>query len=315
MTEPQTPGDRLRMARHHAGYATAKSAAEAMNLAVSTYLGHENGSRGIPIASVRRYADFFGVAADWIVFGKSLSRSPLMSAKQLNGQHVLVVGASSGMGRAVAMHAAGAGARLTLMGRDAGRLEPVASEIGGAEIREIDLRREETVPVAVEGIADVGHLVVTAGTYGVALVADSEPDDWRGIIEERLIGPLFLIKSLGRRLIRSITLFTGSTVRRPSAGAVLPTAALGGVEAMVRALAVELAPLRANAIAPGIVDTPLLDTVLGESKKDVIQASAESLPARHVGTPDDAASAALFLMTNPFITGTTIELDGGGTLV
>jgi NAD(P)-dependent dehydrogenase (short-subunit alcohol dehydrogenase family) len=235
--------------------------------------------------------------------------------KPLAGQHVLVVGASSGMGRAVANHAAAAGARLTLMGRNARRLEPVAKEIGGAEIREIDLRREETVPLAVEGIADVSHLVVTAGTYGVALVAYSEPDDWRGIVEERLIGPLFLIKSLGPRLTRSITLFTGSTVRRPSPGAVLPTAALGGVEAMVRALAVELAPVRANAIAPGIVDTPLLDTVLGEAKDEVVRASAACLPARHVGTPDDAASAAMFLMTNPFITGATIALDGGGTLV
>ena len=234
--------------------------------------------------------------------------------KPLEGQHVLVVGASSGMGRGVALHAAEAGARLTLMGRDAGRLEAVAAETGG-EIRTIDLRREETVPLAVEGLADVDHLVVTAGTYGVHPVAKSRPSDWREILEERLIGPLFLIKSLGSRLTRSITLFTGSTVRRPTAGAVLPTAALGGVEAMVRALAVELAPVRANAVSPGIVDTPLLDTVLGSAKAEVVKASRESLPARHVGTPDDAASAAMFLMTNPFVTGTTIELDGGGTLV
>lgn len=234
--------------------------------------------------------------------------------KPLEGQHVLVVGASSGMGRAVANHAARAGARLTLMGRDAGRLEAVAAQTGG-EIRTIDLRREETIASAVEGLAGVDHLVVTAGTYGVALVADSCPDDWRGIIEERIVGPLLLVKALGARLTRSITLFTGSTVRRPSAGAVLPTAALGGVEAMVRALAVELAPVRANAVSPGIFDTPLLDTVLGDAKADVVKASRENLPARHVGTPDDAASAALFLMTNPFVTGTTIELDGGGTLV
>jgi NADP-dependent 3-hydroxy acid dehydrogenase YdfG len=148
--------------------------------------------------------------------------------KPLEGQYVLVVGASSGMGRGVALHAAQAGARLTLMGRDAGRLEAVAGETSG-EIRTIDLRREETIAPSVEGLTSVDHLVVTAGTYGVALVAESCPDDWRGIIEERIVGPLLLVKALGDRLTRSITLFTGSTVRRPSAGAVLPTAALGGV--------------------------------------------------------------------------------------
>ena len=110
-------------------------------------------------------------------------------------------------------------------------------------------------------------------------------------------------------------MFTGSTVRRPTVGAVLPTAALGGVEAAVRALAVELAPVRANVVSPGMFDTPLLATVLGDAKAVVVGAAVERLPARRIGTPDDAASAAMFLMTNPFITGTTIELDGGGTLV
>lgn len=236
-------------------------------------------------------------------------------ANPLEGQHVLAVGASSGMGRGVAHRTAGAGARLTLMGRDAGRLRKVAEEIGGAEIREIDLCRAETIAQAVEGLAPVDHLVVTAGTYGVATLAQSGPSDWRDLLEERLIGPLLLIKALGDRLTNSITLFTGSTVRRPSAGAVLATAALGGVEAAVRALAVELAPVRANAVSPGIFDTPLLDTVLGDAKSELVKASAERLPAQRIGTPDDAASAAMFLMTNPFITGTTIELDGGGALV
>jgi NAD(P)-dependent dehydrogenase (short-subunit alcohol dehydrogenase family) len=236
-------------------------------------------------------------------------------ANTLKGQHVLVVGASSGMGRAVAQYAAAAGALLTVMGRDAGRLEKVAAEIGGADIREIDLRREQTIAPAAEGLARIDHLVVTAGTYGAALVAESGPADWRAILEERLIGPLLLIKALGGRLTGSITLFTGSTVRRPSIGAVLPSAALGGVEAAVRALAVELAPVRANAISPGIFDTPLLDSVLGDAKAEVVKASSEHLPARRVGMPEDAASAAMFLMTNPFITGTSIELDGGGTLV
>ncbi|MDG2005158.1 MAG: SDR family oxidoreductase, partial [Novosphingobium sp.] len=161
----------------------------------------------------------------------------------------------------------------------------------------------------------VDHLVITAGTYGLATLAESGADGWRGTMEERLIGPLLLIKALGSDLTGSITLFTGSIAIRPDVGSVLPTAALGGVEAAVKALAVELAPVRANVVSPGIVDTPLLDSVLGDAKPDVVKASSEHLPARRIGAPDDAASAAMFLMTNTFVTGTTIRLDGGGTLV
>lgn len=236
-------------------------------------------------------------------------------SKALAGKHVVVVGASSGMGRAVAIHAAAAGATLTLVGRDPARLQPVAEETGGADIRVADLRDAAAIPAALAGVARADHLVVTAGTYGTGKIADTGPDDWRQVLEERLIGPLVLIKTLAPVLTTSVTLFTGSIVRRASVGSVLATAALGGVEAAVRALAIELAPIRVNAVAPGMIDTPMLDAVLGDRKAAAVAAQAARLPTRRIGTPDDAAAAAMFLISNPFITGTTIELDGGATLI
>lgn len=239
----------------------------------------------------------------------------MMKLDDLAGMHVLVVGASSGMGEAVARQAFAAGARLTLMGRDRARLEGLAQQLPGAAFRVIDLKDNRTVAEAVEGLEGVAHLVVTAGTFTSATLAQSQPDEWRDLLEERLIGPLLLIKALGSRLTGSITLFTGSTVRRPKSGSVLATAALGGVEAMVRALAIELAPVRANAVSPGMIATPLLDRLLGDRRDAAVAATAQRLPVGRIGTPDDAASAALFLMTNPFVTGVTIELDGGAPLV
>lgn len=237
------------------------------------------------------------------------------SETPLAGKHVLVVGASSGMGRSVAIEAARAGASLTLMGRDETRLRAVAEEAGGGVIARLDLLDTPGIEAALRERRKVDHLVITAGTFGTARLAQSEPDDWRRVLEERIIGPLALIKALGPDLTGSVTIFTGSIVRRPSIGSVLATAALGGVEAAVRALALELAPVRANAVSPGMIDTPMLDRVLKESKGDVARAMAEKLPARCIGTPEDAASAAMFLMTNPFITAATIELDGGATYV
>jgi NAD(P)-dependent dehydrogenase (short-subunit alcohol dehydrogenase family) len=88
-----------------------------------------------------------------------------------------------------------------------------------------------------------------------------------------------------------------------------------GVEGAVRALAVELAPVRVNAVAPGAIDTPMLDRALGADKEVRTAAMAARLPARRVGSATDAAEAVLFLMTNRFMTGATLEIDGGAVLV
>jgi NAD(P)-dependent dehydrogenase (short-subunit alcohol dehydrogenase family) len=234
----------------------------------------------------------------------------------LTGQHVVIVGGSSGVGLALAAQSARAGARLTLLARDLSKLQAAAAPFGDdAQVRSVDLRRSETLAPALEGLGAVDHLVITAGSFRPALLNASRADDWRAVFEERLVGPLGLIQALAPTLKRSIVLFSGTIARRPSAGFIALAAAAAGVEAATRALALELAPIRVNAVAPGMLDTPLLDEILGEQKTALIKATAERLPARHVGTARDASSAALFLMTNPYMSGATVRIDGGSLLV
>lgn len=236
-------------------------------------------------------------------------------SRDLESQRVAVVGGSSGVGLAIATRAGACGALVTLLGRDPARLESAAAIAGAAEVRELDLRRPETLAPAVAGMAQLSHLVITAGTFNPAPLADSGSEDWRGIFEERLIGPLTLIQLLAARITGSIVLFSGTLARRPSAGCVPLSAAVAGVESAARALALELAPVRVNAVAPGMLDTPMLEKALSSSKDRICGEVAARLPARRIGTAEDAAGAALFLMTSAYMTGATIEIDGGAHLL
>jgi NAD(P)-dependent dehydrogenase (short-subunit alcohol dehydrogenase family) len=235
---------------------------------------------------------------------------------RLTGQHVVIVGGSSGVGLALAAQCARAGARLTLLARDIAKLRDAAGGlVGDVQVRSVDLRRSETISPAVEKLGAVDHLVITAGSFRPAVLSASHADDWREVFEERLIGPIGLIQALAPTLKRSIVLFSGTIARRPSAGFVALAAAAAGVEAATRALALELAPIRVNAVAPGMLDTPLLDAVLGAQKTALINATAQRLPAKCVGRAADAASAGFFLMNNPYMSGATLQIDGGSVLV
>jgi NAD(P)-dependent dehydrogenase (short-subunit alcohol dehydrogenase family) len=240
---------------------------------------------------------------------------PRDTTDALADRHVVVVGGSSGIGLAVAQMAATRGARLTLMARSAERLAAAAELVGGAQVRTLDLRQPETVAAAARALGEVDHLVITAGEYAPARLADSQPAGWRALVEERLVGPLSLIRDVAPRITSSIVVFSGTVARRPLPGSVWHSLAAAGMEAAVRALAVELAPVRVNAIAPGAIDTPMLDRVLGAQKAERTAAMAARLPARRVGSSWDAAEAVLFVMTNAFMTGATVQIDGGSVLV
>lgn len=234
----------------------------------------------------------------------------------LANKHVAIVGGSSGMGLALGQQAAAAGVRVTLLARDANKLAAAAKQVPNAATRVMDLRRTDTISAAISSLGTVDHLVITAGTYRPGPADKIDVEEWRGILEERVIGPLFLIKSLAKQITTSVVMFTGTASMRPTAGIAAAAAATAGVENMARCLALELSPVRINVVVPGMVDTPLLDGVLpADSKQKIMTDFAAHLPAKVVGKPDDAAHAALFLMTNPFMSGSTVVLDGGGLLV
>lgn len=141
--------------------------------------------------------------------------------------------------------------------------------------------------------------------------------DLSRVLNERLIGPLLAIKTALPLLHAgsAITLTSGQFASRPAATGGVVAGALAAVESMARALAIELSPMRVNAVSPGWVDTPLFDAILGESKRQALERTASTLLTRNIGRPEDIAQAILFLMINRFVTGEVLHVDGGGRWV
>ncbi|WP_239154504.1 SDR family oxidoreductase [Amycolatopsis sp. FDAARGOS 1241] len=133
----------------------------------------------------------------------------------------------------------------------------------------------------------------------------------------KVVGPLLLAKHLAPRMPAdgSFVLFSGATARKPAIGMLAVSATNGAVDALTRALAVELAPIRVNAVSPGTIDTGAYDA-LGEDKKAALFARrAETNPARRIGAAEDVAQAVLFALTTTFLTGASLPVDGGEPLV
>jgi NAD(P)-dependent dehydrogenase (short-subunit alcohol dehydrogenase family) len=99
-----------------------------------------------------------------------------------------------------------------------------------------------------------------------------------------------------------------------SATSVLQGAINAALESLARGLALELAPVRVNAVSPGLIETPIWSHLPAEERKALFEGAASKLPVRRIGQPQDIANAVLFLMTTPFATGTTVRVDGGGVI-
>ncbi|NKY58335.1 SDR family oxidoreductase [Nocardia flavorosea] len=235
----------------------------------------------------------------------------------LSGQRVVVLGGSSGIGHAIAREARKSGAEVTIASRNELRLERAASDIPGSRFQVCDMRDERQVERLFEESDPIDHVVVTAAEVGVGPVSGLRKDDVQCNFDSRVWGSFFVAKHAASRLPEhgSITLMSGIAAWRGLPGEAVGAASVGAVEAFARALAVELAPRRVNTLCPGLVDTPLLDHVLGDEREAVVRHFTEKLPAGRIGTPDEIADAALFLMRNRYVTGTTLHIDGGHLLV
>ncbi|TDR76491.1 SDR family oxidoreductase [Paludibacterium purpuratum] len=235
----------------------------------------------------------------------------------LEGQHVVVLGGSSGIGLATARCARYLGAEVTLVARQRAKLQQAAEAVEGARLLCADLLAPATLSAAFRDLPVIDHLIVTAGTARLTALQDSRAEDLQRVSDERLIGPLLAIQAAAPRLAPtgSITLMSAQLAARPLGVGAIMAAAVAAVESLVRALALELAPIRVNAVAPGMIDTPLLDVLLGDSKAQVSESVAASLPVKRIGHADDVARAILLLMSNGFISGEVLHVDGGGRWV
>lgn len=234
----------------------------------------------------------------------------------LDGQTVAVIGASSGIGLATARLAASQGGRVVLIARSADKLSAAARAIGGKTlVAAADMADAPAITAALGTAGPIDHLVVSAVTnelQGLAPIGDLGDDNL-----ERALGKLrgcFYAARAGAAVLSergSITFVSGASALRGMAKMSILGAVNASVTAFARGLAIELSPIRVNTVTPGVVDTPLHDA----AERAELLAFAESprLPARRFGTPDDIAEAIVFLMTNRYMTGHDLIIDGGLT--
>lgn len=254
-------------------------------------------------------------------------RSPLPGA--LSGTTALLVGGSSGIGLAAGIALRSVGARVVLVGRDPDRLKAAASRVRSASpagepgdtVLEVpgDGGDEQTLAAAFNKAGHVDHVLVTAGgSSGAGSLTGLSADDIRTAFSSRLQAAFAAARAAATRLPPggSLTFSSGILVVRPAPGMAAPLSAAGAVETLTRALAVEFAParLRVNAVRFGRIDTPLLRSRPGLDSDDAIAAAGSATPLGRFGTAGEAAASALFLMSNSYITGQVITVDGGETL-
>ncbi|HTY55163.1 MAG TPA: SDR family oxidoreductase [Candidatus Binataceae bacterium] len=237
---------------------------------------------------------------------------------KLTNSNIVILGGSTGIGFGTAKAAIAEGARVTIAGRSPEKLKAAKAELGNnVETVVLDTSDEAAVRKFFEPRENIDHIFVTPGTAAHAPRLELETRELRQAMDSRFLAALYAAK-YGAPKIRgtgSITFMSGSTTTTPLPGEPVVTASCAAVEAFARSLALDLAPIRVNAITPGYIETPFLDDILGEQKQRILAAAAARLPAKRIGTIEEAAEGVLFLMKNEYVTGIALVVDGGYHLV
>jgi NAD(P)-dependent dehydrogenase (short-subunit alcohol dehydrogenase family) len=237
----------------------------------------------------------------------------------LNGKSVVVLGGASGIGLATALAAAARGAVVTVTSRSGERVAQAVRRVGGSARGEVvDLENEDDTKALCERLGAFDHLVYTAGDeLLLSPVAQLDLAAARRAFEVRVFGALCAIKHAAARIRPggSIVLTHGIAGARPSAGWAVGAAVCGAMDALTRALAVELAPVRVNAVSPGFVRTPLWSAIPEAQREALFREAGSKLLMKRVGEAAELAEAYCYLMENTFTTGQTLVVDGGAVLV
>jgi len=237
----------------------------------------------------------------------------------LDGKRVVILGGTSGIGLATARAAEREGAAVVIASSRRERLDrALASLRSDAEGEVVDVADEAQVRALFERIGAFDHLVFTAGeTLQLEPLAAMPVERARGSVNVRFWGA-FMAAKYGSPHIRpggSITLTNGIAGLRPRKGWTVAASICGAMEALTRALAVELAPIRVNAVCPGTVRTELWSGMTESARETMYRDAAQRLPVGRVGEADELAETYLYLMREGFSTGQVIVVDGGAVLV
>jgi NAD(P)-dependent dehydrogenase (short-subunit alcohol dehydrogenase family) len=236
--------------------------------------------------------------------------------QSLHDRTVLVVGRGSGIARAIVIAARDAGAHVVAAGLNEGRLAEDYGGEAGVTAQFVDLTDESSIEALAKGLGSVDHVVSTASARARGRLEDLDREAVRLSFDTKVIGPLMLAKHLAARTNEggSFVIFSGVAAFKIAVGTMAVAITNGAADTLVRSLALELAPIRVNGISPGVIDTGAWDALGEQGKADYFAEMGARNPVQRIGAAEDIAAAVLFAMTNTFLTGHTLRVDGGETL-
>ncbi|MGH6944210.1 MAG: SDR family oxidoreductase [Geminicoccaceae bacterium] len=238
----------------------------------------------------------------------------------LEGQKVVIIGGSYGMGFAAAELATDAGAEVAIASRSAEKLQEAAKSLEARSGRAVPWRAlhvEDRLAVArfLEDCAPFDHLVLPGSTVKPILYDDLTDESARESFESKFWGPFWAAFDARPHLREggSVVFFTGVAAKRPVKGYIMGACINGALNAATRSLALEFGKLgvRVNTIAPGLCDTPLNDILHAHDKEERYEKMAARLPVGRIGHAEDCAQGAMYLMCNGYVTAQVLGIDGG----
>jgi NAD(P)-dependent dehydrogenase (short-subunit alcohol dehydrogenase family) len=234
----------------------------------------------------------------------------------LSGQTVVVLGGSAGIGLETARLARAEGAEVIVNGRDPERLERAAREVGAAGSAAFDATDPERLGAFLAGLPEpVDHLLASGSGPYYAPLPEMDFAEVQRDLDQHLLLPLHLGRLAPGRVRGSLTFIGGTGGRRRGVGLTLIGALTGAMPAIVENLALEIAPVRVNLVAPGFVDTALSARLLGAQLEARREELRRTVPIGRVVGPADVAALVVHLMVNTALTGGTYDVDGGQKLV
>lgn len=210
----------------------------------------------------------------------------------------VVVGGNSGIGKAVAAALASRPGRVEIASRSSG----------------LDVADADSISRYFNSIGPVDHVIFTAGSQAPGgPLASLDLDAAKAAFDIKFWGSLAVSKAVAAHIKPggTLTLTTGFLARKTVPGTLVKTAMNAALEAAAKILAIELAPIRVNVISPGLTDTEAYQGMAHDLRSSMLEQAAATLPARRFGRAEDIAQGFIFVIDNPFVTGATIDIDGG----
>jgi len=233
--------------------------------------------------------------------------------------HIVVIGGASGLGLAIAKAAYALGCKVTIGGRGAERVADIAKSIGtGTTGVHIDLEDAASIKAALREGPPIDHLVITSIMRLATTVKDFAAEEAQRLARIKLVGYVEAVNAALPRMTpaSSVVLFSGVAKANPYPSSTMISVVNGGIVAMAKTMAVELAPIRVNCISPGVVpDSPTWERILAKGPNAMVDAVTAKTPTHRLATTADIVHGVFFLLDNQAANGIDLELDGGILLV